>query len=565
MARWHPCGAVARDLRARLFTRLWLSDWTDGADKRALAATAFIFIAQALPALTFAGFLAERTASWLGVSETLLSMAIGGTLFAVLAGQPLVVVGVTGPVSVWCATLFEIGGRLGLPFAGWLFWTCLWAAAFHWLLAGTGACEAFPRVVTAFSCETFGALIGLIYLAEGIRGLAAPFGAGSADAAPALLALLLGLGTFALATVLGGARSWAVLPKGVRATLADYSLLVAVVAMSAAQALPGFAHTTLPTLQVPAAFAPSLPGGRPWVDSAAISGLPTWAVFAAALPAAVLTALLFFDSLVSAMLSQQPRFGLRKPPAYSWDFALLGGAVLVAGLLGLPPPYALLPQAPAHTRALAKIREVGEGAARREEWVSVCETRVSALGQSLLFFVLLAPAVLGLLGRIPAGVLAGLFLSIGLDGLAGNGLTERCRYLLMPARSRAAVAQHAAWARGASLRAVAGFTAVQGALTAAIFALTFLGGPAAIAFPVLIVALVPLRLYVLPRLFSGAALEALDPLPAAQRPDSVAAATPQPPHASDEPDALPPATPDACGDAASATIELLPVHQPGDR
>ncbi len=46
---------------------------------------------------------------------------------------------------------------------------------------------------------------------------------------------------------------------------------------------------------------------------------------------------------------------LRKPPAYAYDMLLLAALTLLMGLLGLPPVNGVLPQAPMHTHALAKL------------------------------------------------------------------------------------------------------------------------------------------------------------------------------------------------------------------
>ena len=52
------------------------------------------------------------------------------------------------------------------------------------------------------------------------------------------------------------------------------------------------------------------------------------------------------------MLTQRPEYGLKKPPSYNYDFVILGISLLMTGLLGLPPNYGLIPQAPLHARAL---------------------------------------------------------------------------------------------------------------------------------------------------------------------------------------------------------------------
>ena len=61
------------------------------------------------------------------------------------------------------------------------------------------------------------------------------------------------------------------------------------------------------------------------------------------------------DDTCSPLPEQSPRFNLRKPPAFHWDFAVLGVIVLLQGLFGLPPGNGLIPQAPLHVRALATI------------------------------------------------------------------------------------------------------------------------------------------------------------------------------------------------------------------
>ncbi len=54
-------------------------------------------------------YLGEKTDKLIGVSETLLMTAIGGIIFAILSGQPLVIVGVTGPTLVFEESLYQVG------------------------------------------------------------------------------------------------------------------------------------------------------------------------------------------------------------------------------------------------------------------------------------------------------------------------------------------------------------------------------------------------------------------------------------------------------------------------
>jgi len=222
----------------------------------------------------------------------------------------------------------------------------------------------------ALSGEVFGLLISAIYAYEGSTELARQLD-GKARADAALLALVLAALTLYLALTLSRARTWHVGTQRVRGVLADYGPAIAVIVGSVAQYIPAFAPAPLLTLSVPTNFGPSVP--RPWVP--AFWTVPSWAIGAALGPAAFLTALLLFDHNISSLLAQAPERGLKKPPAYHWDFALLGLSVFLTGVLGLPPNYGLIPQAPLHVRALADIDEVTLGSLRRDVWRKKCAKR----------------------------------------------------------------------------------------------------------------------------------------------------------------------------------------------
>ena len=64
----------------------------------------FAFVVQLIPALIFAELMDTKTNGNLAVAETLLSTGIIGIIYAILSGQPLTLLGVTGPVG----ELFQI-------------------------------------------------------------------------------------------------------------------------------------------------------------------------------------------------------------------------------------------------------------------------------------------------------------------------------------------------------------------------------------------------------------------------------------------------------------------------
>jgi hypothetical protein len=95
-----------------------------------------------------------------------------------------------------------------LPFYCWI---QIWSAIMHMVLATINACKLIS-LVTRYSCETFGMLIAVIYLYNGAANLIGYFS--SKELEPALLSLVLGLGTAWLALLLTGTltplKPWAV-------------------------------------------------------------------------------------------------------------------------------------------------------------------------------------------------------------------------------------------------------------------------------------------------------------------------------------------------------------------
>ena len=590
-----------------LFYLRWTSDWRFSS--KALSAGIFAFVAQAFPAITFANLLSDRTKGELGVVETLLGMALCGLLFALAAGQPLVLVGTTGPVCILLATIFDASLAWGVAFKGLLFFTCVWSAVFHIVLALTGVPRLFVDVVTPFSGDIFGCLVSVIYVIEGVISLEhlSRSGGGSSSSR---VSVGLGVGVCLCALALSNVHSYWIKMRGenrgvaivvavndeqaihndvvtnkegddqgsgegegretsssivdkeedkcqdcdslppssqspsssssssssqtttsststlslpthrlvfcdsLLLLLSDYSLAISVLLMVAIQYSPGVIEYTdnLPRLVIPSGLLNSSSSSS-WLVSVHrdINTLPPWAAAAAAGPGAMLTALLLFDHQISAMLSQRPEFGLKLiKPSYDYDFFLLGLSLLLTGTLGLPPVYGLLPQAPLHVRALGDIRQPREGEGSKEVWVSVFETRWSAVLQSLLLLiVVLSPELLSALQSVPQGVLGGILVFLGIAGLTGNGVVERTKTILVKMWSRFC-GRHGGDTSPITLPYIDIVLCVlQWILVFLVFGISI--SPAALAFPIVILLLVPLRRSLLPYLLGTKEMEASDP------------------------------------------------------
>lgn len=111
-----------------------------------------------------------KTHNSFGVNEVLLASVLGCVVFALFAAQPLVVVGVTGPITVFSYTVYDIVVPNGTNFFAFMAWIGIWSLIMHWILAITNACNGLTYV-TRFSCDIFGFYVAFIYLQKGIQVL----------------------------------------------------------------------------------------------------------------------------------------------------------------------------------------------------------------------------------------------------------------------------------------------------------------------------------------------------------------------------------------------------------
>lgn len=119
-----------------------------------------------LPALAFILDMYRRTDEQFGVNEALFASALAAMVFSILGAQPLTIVGITGLISLFNYTIYDIikiyDPALYAPFLGWV---GIWAAIFHWLFAIWNISD-YMRYVTDFSSQSFGMYVGIIYVSE---------------------------------------------------------------------------------------------------------------------------------------------------------------------------------------------------------------------------------------------------------------------------------------------------------------------------------------------------------------------------------------------------------------
>ena len=113
---------------------------------------------------------------------------------------------------------------------------------------------------------------------------------------------------------------------------------------------------------------------------------------------------------------------MKKPSAFHYDFFLFGVTTGISGVLGIPAPNGLIPQAPLHTESLLVHDKNGK--------VKRCiEQRFTNTLQGLMLLAMMARPFLVCLSKIPQAVLSGLFFIMGIQGLIGNIIICRIVWL----------------------------------------------------------------------------------------------------------------------------------------
>lgn len=489
-------GGLMNDIRRRM--PHYVSDYTDGLNAKSLASVFFLFFACLAPAVAFGGLLSVLTNGTIGAIEMIVATAICGTVYALFSGQPLTILGSTGPVIIFMGILYTACENLGIPYLPTLAWVGLWTMVILIVFAVTDA-SSLIRYFTRFTDDTFAALISLIFIYEALKDMLHGFtvdshGLSETAELPydtALLSLLLSLGTFGLSMMLVRARTGPYMRRQMREFLADFGPTIAIVAMTG---LALWLHPVeLETLAVPDQFAPTTERG--WLVDP--TEAPMWVWGASIVPAFLVSILLYLDQNITVRLVNNAEYKLEKGAGYHLDLALVGVLVGVCSMFGLPWMVAATVRSLNHVRSL-NIVERHDG---QEVVVRTVETRVTgllvhlAVGASLL--------VLTVLQQVPMSVLFGLFLFMGVASMKGNQLFERLELFVMdPARFPPAY-----YLRAVPTQVVHKYTAIQAACLGVLWVVKT--SAIGILFPVFIALLVPVRMF-LDRFFDPEYLALLD-------------------------------------------------------
>ena len=512
---------IKEDLAMRI--PFYLSDYKDGvignkAIQKTLSTTFFLYFSVILPAIAFGNLQQDNTSGRINVEKIMYSQVFGGCLFAVAAGQPLVVVMTTAPLVLFTQIILSISNNFGFSFLPFYAMVGIWNSVFLVIYAVFNL-SFIMKYCTRSTEEIFSNFISIALTADALKHVVGNFkdnyvacqvgntlnttSSTYEQQTPcqrevSLLYLILMLGTVWLGVTVFNFIKTPYLSHQKRELLSDYALPVAVIVFSAI-GTGVFKDVPLKPFEYNA--------GTFDFSPVKFSELSAGAVLGAALLGLSLSILFFMDQNISAAMVNSPENKLKKGNAYHWDLVVVAFINGVLAIFGLPFMHAVLPHSPLHVRCLADVETRIEGGYARDIVTHVRETRLTNvlsnvfIGISILFL----PYVLV---YVPKAVLDGLFLYMALTPLYGNQMFERVT--LFFTEQAAHPPNH--FVKRVPERTMHKFTCCQLVQLVILCVFGFTPWPyIKIAFPIVIILFIPVRRLLLPKLIKKKFLEAMDP------------------------------------------------------
>ena len=120
-----PFGGIIDDIKRRI--PYYKSDFTDGLNTKTIGTTIFLFFAALANAIAFGALTGVLTGNEIGVIEMLVVPAAGGIFFALFSGQPLTILGGTGPITIFTGLLYVTCSQLEISFLATYAWVGIWS------------------------------------------------------------------------------------------------------------------------------------------------------------------------------------------------------------------------------------------------------------------------------------------------------------------------------------------------------------------------------------------------------------------------------------------------------
>ncbi|XP_056371064.1 electroneutral sodium bicarbonate exchanger 1 isoform X2 [Oenanthe melanoleuca] len=540
------------------------SDFRDGLSLQCLASFLFLYCACMSPVITFGGLLGEATHGHISAMESLLGASMTGVVYSLFAGQPLTILGSTGPVLVFEKILYKFCKDYTLSYLSLRTCIGLWTAFFCVVLVATDA-SCLVCYITRFTEEAFASLICIIFIYEALEKLSHlretfPVHMHSEldlltiyyckcepPAHPSNETLRLwrsrGIDVSGIAwgnltvtecrSLHGEFQGPACGHNGPYAPnvlfwccilfFSTFVLSSLLKKFKTSRYFPTRVRSTVsdfavfltivimvlidlgigipsPKLHVPHMFKPTR-DDRGWLINP-IGPNPWWTVLAALIPALLCTILIFMDQQITAVIVNRKEHRLKKGCGYHLDLFMVAVMLGVCSVMGLPWFVAATVLSITHVNSL-KVESDCSAPGEQPKFLGIREQRVTGL----MIFVLMGCSVFftSVLKFIPMPVLYGVFLYMGVSSLRGIQFFDRLKLFWMPAKHQ----PDFIYLRHVPLRKVHLFTLIQ--LLCLVLLWAIKASRAAIIFPMMVLALVFVR-KVMDFCFSKRELSFLDDL-----------------------------------------------------
>ncbi|XP_038580101.1 sodium bicarbonate cotransporter 3-like isoform X5 [Micropterus salmoides] len=537
-------GGLILDVKRKL--PFYWSDIRDSLSLQCLASILFLYCACMSPVITFGGLLGEATKGNISAIESLFGASMTGVAYSLFAGQPLTILGSTGPVLVFEKILFKFCNDYGLSYLSLRTSIGLWTAFLCLVLVATDA-SSLVCYITRFTEEAFAALICIIFIYEALEKL---FHLGEhypinmhnnlenltlyscqcsppANVSDQLMHQWNQTGyspdsiqwsslNVSMCKILHGefvgpacghhgpyipdVLFWSIILFFTTFFLSSFfkqfkteryfptkvrstiSDFAVFITIMIMVMVDYLMGIPSPKLNVPDRFEPTSKN-RGWLMDP-LGENPWWTLLVAALPALLCTILIFMDQQITAVIINRKEHKLKKGCGYHLDLLIVAIMLGVCSIMGLPWFVAATVLSISHVNSLKE--ESGCSApGEQPKFLGIREQRVTGF----MIFVLMGCSVFmtSVLKFIPMPVLYGVFLYMGVSSLKGIQFFDRIKLFGMPAKHQPDLI----YLRYVPLWKVHVFTLVQ--LTCLVLLWVIKASAAAVVFPMMVLALVFIR------------------------------------------------------------------------
>ncbi|XP_012539971.1 electrogenic sodium bicarbonate cotransporter 1 isoform X3 [Monomorium pharaonis] len=525
-------GGLINDFKRK--APFYLSDFKDALALQCVASFIFLYFACLSPIITFGGLLSEATGKNMAAMESLVSGFVCGIGYGFFSGQPLTILGSTGPVLVFETIVYEFCKKVDWSYMSFRFWIGTWISVILMILVALDA-SACVCYITRFTEENFATLIAFIFIYKAIENVLSigkkyPLNTYSSQtldydcwckppniSLPSsydnmnwttldktacenyngtmvgdgcsvphyvpdvfLMSIILFMGTFLLSVELKDFKNALFFPSKVRQVVSDFAVIIAIFSMST---LDHFVGIPTPKLEVPTEFKPTLEG-RGWLIWP-FERNPWWSAIGACLPALLGTILIFMDQQITAVIVNRKENKLKKGCGYHLDLFILAILIEICSVMGLPWFVAATVLSINHVNSL-KLESECAAPGEKPQFLGVREQRVT----HILIFLMIGCSVLltPMLRNIPMPVLFGVFLYMGAASLKGLQFFDRILIMLMPVKYQ----PDYMFLRQVPLKRVHMFTAIQLTCLACLWLIKSFSHTS-ILFPLMLVVMIGIR------------------------------------------------------------------------